>query len=129
MGYPNDLRYTKEHEWARLENGLVRVGVSEFAVEQLGDVTLVDLPKIGAKVTAHARFGDIESVKTVSELFSPVSGEVVEVNEELSNKPERVNEGAYTAGWLVVIKPSNAAELESLMDAKAYEAFVATLDH
>src|SRR5689334_11696627 len=118
--YPNDVRYTKEHEWARLEGGLVRVGVTAYAVESLGDVTLVDLPAVGTKVEAEKRFGDIESVKAVSELFSPISGEVVEVNGALEKTPEAVNEGPYAGGWLVVIRPSNAAELESLMDAAAY---------
>ncbi len=128
--YPKDLKYTKDHEWARPEGGgLVRVGVSAYAVEQLGDVTLIDLPKVGASVAAHQRFGDIESVKTVSELFAPVGGEVVEVNGDLENQPELVNESPYGNGWMVVIRMSAPAELEELMDAAAYESHLGALDH
>lgn len=128
--YPKDLKYTKDHEWAREEgNGLVRVGVTAYAVEQLGDVTLIDLPKVGAKVKAHDRFGDIESVKTVSELFAPISGEVVEVNGELEDQPELVNDAPYENGWMVVIKVSDPAELAQLLDQAAYTAHLGSLDH
>jgi glycine cleavage system H protein len=126
--YPTDVRYTNDHEWARKEGDLVRVGITAYAVEQLGDVTLVDLPSTGTKVKAHERFGDIESVKTVSELFAPISGEIVEVNADLDGNPEVVNEAPYEGGWFVVIKPSEPAELDALMDAAAYEAFLGTLD-
>lgn len=126
--YPNDLSYTKDHEWARQEGDNVRIGVTAYAVEQLGDVTLVDLPSTGTDVQAHERFGDIESVKTVSELFAPVSGEIVEVNDELEDRPEVVNEAPYEDGWMVVIKPSDPSELERLMDAAAYEDYLGTLD-
>ena len=129
MSYPRDLKYTKEHEWARVEDNLVRVGVTSYAVEQLGDVTLVDMPSPGADVQAHERFGDIESVKTVSELFSPVSGEVTAVNDALESSPEIVNEGPYEDGWLVVIRPSDMGELEQLMDAAKYEEYLGTLEH
>ena len=125
--YPSDLLYTKDHEWARREGATIRVGVTAFAVEQLGDVTLVDLGKVGAKVTEHGHFGDIESVKTVSELFAPCAGEIVEVNGALADTPELVNDGPYDKGWMVVIRPSG--ELTGLMDAAAYEGFLATLDH
>ncbi len=124
---PTDVRYTKEHEWARSEGDLVRVGVTAYAVEQLGDVTLVDLPPAGTKVTAGKRFGDIESVKTVSELFAPISGEIVEINGGIDGRPEVVNDAPYGDGWLVVIKPSDPAELASLLDAAAYEAFLGSL--
>ena len=126
---PNDVRYTKEHEWARKEGDLVRVGVTAFAVDQLGDVTLVDLPAVGSKVEAGKRFGDIESVKTVSELFSPISGEVVEINTAIEPAPEKVNETPYGAGWLVVIRPSNPSEVDSLLDAAGYASFLKSLDH
>lgn len=126
--YPNDLKYTKEHEWARKEGDLVRIGITAYAVEQLGDVTLVDLPSMGTDVQAHQRFGDIESVKTVSELFAPISGEIVEVNGALESSPEVVNEAPYDTGWMVIIRPSDAAELDRLMDAAAYEDFLGTLD-
>lgn len=126
--YPSDLKYTKDHEWARVEaDGNVRVGVTGYAVEQLGDVTLVDLPKVGAKLETHAHFGDIESVKTVSELFAPIAGEVVAINDALEGKPELVNEGPYEGGWMILLKPSS--DLSGLMDAAAYEAFLGTLDH
>lgn len=126
--YPTDLRYTKDHEWARVEGDLVRIGVTAYAVEQLGDVTLVELPAVGDAVEANGKFGDIESVKTVSELFSPISGEVVEVNGALEDAPELVNESPYDKAWMIVVRLSNATELQDLMDAAAYEAFLGTLD-
>jgi glycine cleavage system H protein len=119
--YPANLKYTKEHEWARVEGDLVRIGITLFAVEQLGDVTLVDLPDPGTQVEASAHFGEIESVKAVSELFAPVSGEVVEVNTALADSPELVNESPYERGWMVVIRPSDPAELDELLGAGAYE--------
>jgi len=125
--YPTDLRYTKDHEWTRAEGDLIRVGITSFAVEQLGDVTLVDLPEVGRTLEAHAHFGDIESVKAVSELFAPVNGEVVEVNTALADQPESVNDAPYDAGWMLVIRPSDPKQLEDLMDAAAYEAFVGSL--
>jgi len=126
--YPNDLHYTKEHEWARREGDLVRVGITAHAVEQLGEVTLVDLPAPGADVQADERFGDIESVKAVSELFAPISGEVVEVNGSLESSPELVNEAPYQDGWLITVRPHDPAELDALMDAAAYEAYLSSLD-
>lgn len=125
---PADLRYTKDHEWAREEGGLVRVGVTSYAVEQLGDVTLIDLPPTGSDLQAQERFGDIESVKTVSELFAPVSGEVVEINTALEGSPELVNEGPFEQGWLVLIKPSEVGEFGRLMDAAAYEDYLGSLE-
>lgn len=126
--YPNDLRYTKDHEWARQEGDLVRVGVTAYAVEQLGDVTLVDLPPVGTDIQAQEHFGEIESVKTMSELFAPVSGEVAEVNEELEASPELVNEGPYEQGWMVAIRVSDPSEFERLMDAPAYEDFLGKIE-
>jgi glycine cleavage system H protein len=105
----------------------VRVGITAHAVEQLGDITLVDLVKAGSKLDTHGHFGDVESVKAVSELFSPIAGEVVEVNAALASAPESVNEDPYDKGWMVVIKPSSLGDLDSLMDAAAYEAFLGTL--
>lgn len=127
--YPEDLLYTKDHEWARREGDLVRVGITSFAVEQLGDVTLVDLPARGTQLATAAHFGDIESVKAVSELFAPLSGEVVEINDALADHPENVNESPYYKGWMLVVRPSNPAEIDKLFDAAAYEAFLGTLDH
>ena len=118
--YPAELKYTKDHEWARREAGGIRVGITEFAVEQLGDVTLVDLPAKGTKLTAGAHFGDIESVKAVSELFAPLSGTVLEVNQELSDHPERVNETPYESGWMLLIAPDTAGDFDQLLDAAAY---------
>jgi glycine cleavage system H protein len=126
---PKDLRYTKDHEWARSVGDLIEVGISAYAVEQLGDVTLVDLPEPGTKLAAHKRFGDIESVKTVSELFAPIAGEVVEVNEALKDQPELINDSAYEKGWMLRLRPTSAAELDSLMDAAAYTEYLGTLDH
>lgn len=124
---PAELKYTKDHEWARVEGDLVRIGITAYAVEQLGDVTLVDLPKRGTKIDAAAHFGDIESVKAVSELFAPVTGEVVAVNEKLANRPELVNESPYTDGWMLLIRPSNQAELQKLLDAAAYDSYLGSL--
>ncbi len=126
---PKDLRYTKDHEWAVEKDGVVEIGITAYAVEQLGDVTLVDLPEVGAKVEAHKRFGDIESVKTVSELFAPLSGEVVAVNEALGDKPELVNDSPYEGGWMVRVRADAAGALSELMDAAAYEAYLGSLDH
>ncbi len=127
--YPSELKYTKDHEWARVEpDGRVRIGVTAYAVEQLGDVTLIDLPSVGATVKAGERFGDIESVKTVSELFAPINGTVAEVNGALDDQPELVNDSPYADGWMLVIEPSSKAEVDGLMDAAAYEAFLGTLD-
>jgi glycine cleavage system H protein len=126
---PNELRYTKDHEWAKVSGDVIEVGITAYAVEQLGDVTLVDLPAPGLKLSAHKRFGDIESVKTVSELFAPVSGEVVEINEALRDKPELVNDAPYAGGWMVRIRLSDKKELDGLMDAAAYTAYLGSLDH
>jgi glycine cleavage system H protein len=127
--HPNDRRYTKEHEWARREGDLVRVGITDFAVEQLGDVTLVDLPAKGTKLQAGAHFGDIESVKAVSELFAPVSGVVVEINPELERNPERINESPYEKGWMLVLKADAPSDLDGLLDDVAYGEFLGTLAH
>jgi glycine cleavage system H protein len=126
--YPADLKYTKDHEWARKEAGGIRVGITEFAVEQLGDVTLVDLPEQGTKLEAAAHFGDIESVKAVSELFAPLSGTVLEVNAQLGSHPELVNESPYDKGWMLLIQPADPKELDGLLDLSAYQALLKSLD-
>jgi glycine cleavage system H protein len=127
---PKDLRYTKEHEWARKKSDdLIEVGITRYAVSQLGDVTLVDLPVVGRLLDARGPFGDIESVKTVSELYAPVAGEVVEVNEALKDQPELVNESPYETGWMIRIKPSALVEFDQLLDSTAYEAYVGELEH
>lgn len=124
---PKDLRYTKDHEWARKEGDLVRVGITTHAVEALGDITLVDLAAVGTKLAAHARFGDIESVKAVSELFAPIACEIVERNTALESAPETVNADTYGAGWMVLVRPTSPAEFDALLDAAAYEALLGTL--
>ena len=126
--YPTDRRYTRDHEWAQQDGDIVRVGVTAHAVEQLGDVTLVDLPSVGSDLQAEERFGEIESVKAVSELFSPVSGELLEVNDELEASPEMINESPYDKGWLISIRCSEVGELEALMDAASYEEYVGGME-
>jgi glycine cleavage system H protein len=126
---PADLRYTKEHEWAKVEGDKARVGITAFAQEQLGDVVFVELPKVGAKVTAMKTFGVVESVKAVSDLFAPLSGEVVEANTELTKKPETVNSDPYGQGWMIVIKLANPKEMDGLMSAADYEKLVAAAGH
>src|ERR1041385_2750759 len=121
---PAELKYTREHEWAKVEGGQARVGITAFAQEQLGDVVFVELPKVGAKVSALKTFGVVESVKAVSDLFAPLSGEVVEVNAELARKPEIVNADPYGQGWMIAIRLSNAAEVSELMTAEAYERLI-----
>jgi glycine cleavage system H protein len=122
--FPEDLRYTTEHEWARLEGSRVRVGITDYAQDALGDVVYVDLPDVGAVVGAGQAFGEVESTKSVSDVYSPVSGTIVERNELVDDRPELVNEQPYGEGWLVVVDPSDTGELGSLMDAAAYRAFV-----
>ena len=117
--YPTDLKYTKEHEWVRLKDGEAEVGITDFAQKQLGDVVFVELPEVGRKLTQGEVFGTIESVKAVSELFSPVSGEVIAVNGDLGSHPETVNAKPHDA-WMVRIKPTNAAEADTLLDSAAY---------
>ena len=126
---PADLRYTKEHEWAKLEGDKARVGITAFAQEQLGDVVFVELPKVGSKVTATKTFGVVESVKAVSDLFAPLSGEVVEANTELIKKPETVNADPYGEGWMIVIKLASPKEMDGLMSAADYEKLVAAAGH
>ena len=126
---PADLRYTREHEWAKQEDNRVRVGITAFAQEQLGDVVFVELPKVGARVRAHQTFGVVESVKAVSDLFAPVSGEVVEANAELAQKPEIVNQEPYGGGWMLVVTAADAKEWEQLLTAAQYEQFIAEGGH
>jgi glycine cleavage system H protein len=120
-----ELKYSSEHEWVEvLDNGQVRIGITHFAQEQLGDIVFVELPEEGAQVTADESMGTVESVKAVSDIYSPVSGEVVEVNRSLEDAPETINSDAYTEGWMVVVKLSNPEEVDKLMTAEQYEAFI-----
>jgi len=128
MQFPADVIYTKEHEWLRVDGDTVTVGVTDFAQDALGDVVYVDLPGVGDAVAAGDTIAEIESVKAVSDVFSPVTGEIVAVNEDLDGSEESVNEAPYGAGWLFRIKLSDASELEGMMDVAAYQAFVAEQD-
>jgi len=126
---PPDLRYTREHEWAKVDGDRARIGITAFAQEQLGDVVFVELPKVGTKVTAMKTFGVVESVKAVSDLFAPVTGEVVEVNALLPKKPELVNSDPYGQGWMLVIRMSNPKDMDGLMSAADYEKLTAGAGH
>jgi glycine cleavage system H protein len=124
MNVPDDRRYTQDHEWARLEDGRVRVGITDYAQDALGDVVFVQLPERGARLEAGATFSEVESTKSVSDIYAPVAGTVVEVNTELTDAPQRVNEDPYGEGWICVIEPADAAALDALLDAEAYQRLV-----
>jgi glycine cleavage system H protein len=126
---PADLKYTREHEWSRREGDRVRVGITAYAQEQLGDVVFVELPKVGARVTAHKTFGVVESVKAVSDLYAPVSGEIAEANAELANAPQLVNQDPYGRGWMLVVVPSNPADWDALLTPQQYEQVLAEGGH
>jgi len=125
MEFPEDLRYTEQHEWARKEGNRVRIGITDFAQDALGDVVYVDIPQVGTEVTAGQPFGEVESTKSVSDVFAPVSVTGVERNPLLGDAPQLVNEGPYGDGWMIVIEPADAmgSELDGLLDAKAYREF------
>ena len=125
MSFPPDLRYTHDHEWLKAAGTSWRVGITQFAVDQLGDITLVDLPKDGDLVTKGQRFGTIESVKSVSDLYAPVSGKVTAVNVGLKDSPEQVNAEPYGAGWMIELEPTEASEIDELMSADDYTKHVA----
>lgn len=124
MSYPDDVRYTAEHEWARLAHGIVTVGITGYATEQLGDVVFVELPPIGKQIEASKTFGVVEAVKTVSDLYAPVTGVVVEVNTALTDNPAAVNVEPYGAGWMIRIKPANPADVDQLMNSAAYSRLI-----
>ena len=123
--YPADFRYTKDHEWLQISGSVGTIGITDYAQHALGDVVFVELPKVGAKVKAGDVIGTVESVKAVSEVFSPVTGEVTEVNSDLSTAPEKINQDPHRSAWLVKIKIENAAEASNLMDSKTYTEYVA----
>lgn len=123
--FPSDLRFTQDHEWVRPQGSVWRVGITQFAVDQLGDITIVDLPKPGDLITKGQRFGSVESVKSVSDLYAPVSGKVVAVNAALADAPENVNSEPYGHGWMIEIEPMENAELQELMSAESYAKHVA----
>ncbi len=122
MSYPDDLRYSKEHEWVRLEDGRATIGITSFAADELGDIVFIELPEVAATLSQFGTFGVVESVKAVSDLYAPVSGEVVEVNEALRDKPELLNADPFGEGWIARVTLSDAAEVDALMDADAYAA-------
>lgn len=124
MGYPNDVRYTNEHEWARLEGGKVTVGITSYATEQLGDVVFVELPEVGRTLEASKPFGVVEAVKTVSDLYAPIAGEVVEINLSLSDNPALVNQEPFGDGWMIRVKPTNPDDVKALMSSDDYARFL-----
>ena len=124
MNFPNDVKYTKEHEWVRLEGDVAYVGITDYAQEQLGDIVFVDIQTVGETLAADEVFGTIEVVKTISDLFLPVAGEVLEQNEALEEQPELVNKDPYGEGWLIKIKPAAYADFGRLLDAEAYKALI-----
>jgi glycine cleavage system H protein len=124
MTYPASYRYTQQHEWIDVKDGVGTIGITDYAQHELGDVVFVELPKPGAKVQAGKSFGNVESVKAVSEIYAPVSGEVVEANADLEATPEKLNSDPHKTAWLIRITLSDQSELAKLMDAKAYEAFI-----
>ncbi len=124
MSLPTDLLYSKEHEWVRREGSDVRIGITDFAQDELGDIVFVELPEVGETIDANEPFGSVESVKTVSELYAPISGTVVEVNGGLEDNPEYVNESPYEQAWLIVVEPSADEELDELLSAEEYQAYI-----
>lgn len=124
MNTPKELRYSEEHEWVKTEGEQVRIGITDFAQSELGDIVFVELPEVGDEVTADEPFGSVESVKTVSELYAPISGKVVAVNEDLNDSPEFVNESPFEKAWMIVVEPSDATEMDNLMTAEQYEEMV-----
>ncbi|WP_404454037.1 glycine cleavage system protein GcvH [Virgibacillus necropolis] len=124
MSLPKDLLYSEEHEWVKKEDGKVRIGITDFAQSELGDIVFVELPEVGDEIEADEPFGSVESVKTVSELYAPVSGKVVEINEDLEDSPEFVNESPYEKAWMVVVELSNESEIDELLSPEKYEEVI-----
>lgn len=124
MGLPKDLLYSEEHEWVKEEGDKIRIGITDFAQSELGDIVFVELPEVGEEIEADEPFGSVESVKTVSELYAPISGVIVEVNEELEDSPEYVNESPYEQAWMIVVEPSNKDEMDNLLSDEEYQEFI-----
>jgi glycine cleavage system H protein len=124
VNVPDDLRYTSDHEWVRVEGDRVRIGITDYAQDALGDVVFVQVPAVGLSVAAGDSFSEVESTKSVSDIYAPVTGEVVEVNDDLADNPERLNEDPYGEGWLCVLSVSDASQLSGLMDAAAYRSLI-----
>lgn len=124
MNVPENLRYSSDHEWALADGDAVRVGITDYAQDALGDVVYVDLPEVGARLEQGSSFGEVESTKSVSDLYAPVTGTVTEVNQELADAPERLNEDPYGEGWICVIAPDDAGQIDGLLDASAYRSLI-----
>ncbi|MGD9750818.1 MAG: glycine cleavage system protein GcvH [Acidimicrobiia bacterium] len=124
MNVPDDLRYSSDHEWVRVEDGLIRVGITDYAQDALGDVVYIDLPAVGTAAEAGGSFSEVESTKSVSDIYAPVAGEVVEVNSALADAPELMNQDPYGEGWICVIRPVDLGAVSSLLDAAAYRALI-----
>jgi glycine cleavage system H protein len=124
MNYPDELRYSSDHEWVRVDANRVRVGITDYAQDALGDVVFVDVPDVGTKVDAGQSFSEVESTKSVSDIYAPIAGTIVEVNNDLADAPERLNDDPYGDGWICVIEPDDLGQLDGLMDAEAYRTLV-----
>ncbi|MGM8215307.1 glycine cleavage system protein GcvH [Bacillaceae bacterium W0354] len=124
MNLPKEYKYSREHEWVKVEGDLVRIGITDFAQDELGDIVFVELPDVGDELDIDEPFGSVESVKTVSELYAPISGKIVEVNEELEDSPELVNESPHEKAWMIVVEPADLSQLDDLMTAEEYQAMV-----
>jgi glycine cleavage system H protein len=124
MDIPSDLRYSTDHEWARVEEGRVRVGITDYAQDALGDVVFVEVPEVGTKVDRGVSFSEVESTKSVSEIYAPVSGTIAEANAELADSPERLNDDPYGEGWICIIEPTDPTQLDELLDAEGYRALI-----
>jgi glycine cleavage system H protein len=124
MHLPDDLRYSADHEWVRLEDGKLRLGITDYAQDALGDVVYVEIPEVGAEVTASAKVSEVESTKSVSDIYAPVAGRVVAVNTDLADAPERLNDDPYGEGWICVIEPTDATALETLLDVEGYRRLI-----
>jgi glycine cleavage system H protein len=124
MDIPSDLRYSTDHEWARVEEGRVRIGITDYAQDALGDVVFVEVPEVGTKVERGASFSEVESTKSVSEIYAPVSGVIAEINADLADSPERLNDDPYGEGWICIIEPTDPAQLDELLDAEGYRALI-----
>ena len=125
MSHPGDLHYSKEHEWVRVDGSTATIGITSFAADELGDIVFIELPEVGTRLSQFGGFGVVESVKAVSDLFAPISGEVTEVNDALADQPELLNSDAYGEGWIARVTLADAAELDALMDAEAYAELTA----
>lgn len=128
MEFPEEFKYTEEHEWVLVEDEIVTIGITDFAQDALGDIVFVELPEVGAKIEAGKPFGVVESVKAVSDVYAPISGEVVEINEELPDTPELLNTSPYEDAWMIKIRPSDPSQLEDLMSAEEYQEFIEEQD-